>query len=198
MSAYQQLSFRGLAKVAPTDADYPLSAMLQSRPSIAEPKTFDVLVADDDGGTRELIVDFLRDRGLSVVSAADGRAAVSALERSSGRCRLVFADIAMPGADGFAVLTAARTANRSTYVVMITGYGSLETAINAVRLGAQDYLTKPFSLGQLDVILRQANAQFEADDRRRADDRLSTALSALEARLVSIERQLHDLAARLT
>src|SRR5215218_1467184 len=95
---------------------------------------FEVLVADDDPGVRDLLTDFLGDRGLRVASTADGRAAVTALERSAGGCRLVFTDIAMPGADGFAVLTAARLANPSVYVVMITGYGSLETAISAVRL----------------------------------------------------------------
>ena len=126
---------------------------------------FDVLVADDDSGVRELLVEVLEARGLSVASAADGLEALAALERSAGRCRLVFADISMPGADGFEVLTAARLSNRSTYVVMITGYGSLDTAISAVRLGAQDYLTKPFSLGQLGAIVGQATARFSLSDR---------------------------------
>jgi DNA-binding NtrC family response regulator len=105
----------------------------------------------------------------------------------------------MPGADGFAVLTAARVANPSSYVVMITGYGSLETAINAVRLGAQDYLAKPFSLGQVDVILRQAAARFalEGENRKLADANVAATLTAIEARLSAIERQLHALAAVL-
>lgn len=153
---------------------------------------FDTLVADDERGIRELLVDFLGERGLRVASVADGRAAVSALERSGGQCRLIFSDIAMPGADGFAVLTAARTANPSAYVVMITGYGSLETAIQAVRLGAQDYLTKPFSLGQVDVILKQASTRFalEVERRRKADREVLTALASIEERLASIERHL--------
>ena len=160
---------------------------------------FDALIADDDAGVRELLVDFLGGRGLSVASTPDGRAAVTALERSAGQCRLVFADIAMPGADGFAVLTAARLANPSTYVVMITGYGSLETAISAVRLGAQDYLTKPFSLGQVDVILGQATARFnlEMENRQLSAGPLAKSLSSVDARLVSIEQQLRDIAARL-
>lgn len=159
---------------------------------------FDVLIADDDSGVRDLLVDFLGERGLSVASTPDGRAAVTALERSGGRCRLVFADIAMPGADGFAVLTAARIANPSTYVVMITGYGSLETAINAVRLGAQDYLTKPFSLGQVDVILRQSTARFnlEQENRQLTSGPLAAALSSIDARLASMEQQLKDLSGR--
>src|SRR5262245_9628569 len=105
----------------------------------------------------------------------------------------------MPGADGFAVLKAARTANPTAYVVMITGYGSLETAISAVRLGAQDYLTKPFSLGQVEVILQQAAARFslEVERRRKADQSLVSALTSIEDRLASLEHQIADLVARL-
>lgn len=168
-------------------------------PSIGSRKGFDVLVADDDAGVRDLLSDFLGERGLTVASTGDGRAAVAALERSAGRCRLVFADISMPGADGFAVLTAARVANPSAYVVMITGYGSLETAISAVRLGAQDYLAKPFSLGQVDVILRQATARFtlEGENRKLAEAPLAATLAAIEGRLATIERQLRELSTRI-
>ena len=100
----------------------------------------------------------------------------------------------MPGADGFAVLTAARAANPSAYVVIITGYTSLDSAINAVRAGAQNYLAKPFSLGQLDVILRQATARFalEAENRH-----LAAVLATVEARLTAIERTLTQIGTRL-
>ncbi len=164
-------------------------------PSVERRRGFDALVADDDSGIRDLLVDFLSDRGLQVASAVDGRAAVNALERSDGRCRLVLADIAMPGADGFAVLTAARLVNPLSYVVMMTGYGTLETAISAVRLGAQDYLTKPFSLGQVDVILRQAVArhQLEVENRNLADAPLAAALTTINERLTAMERQLAEL-----
>ena len=158
----------------------------------ADLKAFDALVADDERAIRELLVDFLHERGLAVASAGDGRAAVAALERSGGRCRLVFADIAMPGADGFAVLNAARPANPSAYVVMITGYGSLETAISAVRLGAQDYLTKPFSLGQVDVILSRPPraSRSKANAAAKPTVQVVAALAAIEDRLASIEQQL--------
>src|SRR5262245_61839360 len=98
----------------------------------------------------------------------------------------------MPGADGFAVLTAARAANPSAYVVMITGYGSLETAINAVRLGAQDYLTKPFSLGQVDVVLQQADARSTAALNAPSQE-VAVALAAIHDRLSIMEQQLRDL-----
>ena len=115
----------------------------------------EALVVDDDEAVREVIVSYLSKQGMSVTGAMDGRAALTALERSNGRFKLVVTDLSLPGADGLAVLRAARQANASSYVVIVTGYASLDSAISAVRLGAYDYLTKPFSLGQLDVILRR-------------------------------------------
>jgi DNA-binding NtrC family response regulator len=92
---------------------------------------------------------------LAVTGATDGRAAIATLERSNGKYGMVVTDLSLPGADGLAVLRAARQANVSCYVVIVTGYASLDSAIAAVRLGAYDYLTKPFSLGQLDVVLQR-------------------------------------------
>lgn len=114
---------------------------------------FEVLVVDDEAGARELIVEYFHSLGFRVSGAQDGRAAISTLQHSNGRYGLVITDLNLPGADGFAVLQTARQANASCYVVIVTGYASLDSAIRAVRVGAYDYLTKPFSLGQLDVIL---------------------------------------------
>jgi DNA-binding NtrC family response regulator len=115
----------------------------------------EALVVDDDEAVREVIASFLTTLGMRVTGANDGRSAISALEQSSGRFAVVVTDLSLPGADGLAVLRAARQANASSYVIIVTGYASLDSAISAVRLGAYDYLTKPFSLGQLDVILRR-------------------------------------------
>ena len=115
----------------------------------------EVLVVDDDEAVREVIITYFSRLGMAVTGAMDGRAAVANLERSAGRYGVVVTDLSLPGADGLAVLRAARQANASCYVVIVTGYASLDSAIAAVRLGAYDYLTKPFSLGQLDVILKR-------------------------------------------
>jgi DNA-binding NtrC family response regulator len=122
-------------------------------PSSQLANSFEVLVVDDEAGARELLIEFFRARGFHVTGAQDGRAAILALQRPHARFGLVVTDLNLPGADGFAVLHAARQANESCYVVIVTGYASLDSAIRAVRVGAYDYLTKPFSLGQLDVIL---------------------------------------------
>lgn len=114
-----------------------------------------VLIVEDEGDIRELLSEYFRARNYDVVGAADGRSALLAIEREADRFSLVITDLHLPGVDGLAVLKAARSANPSAYVVIVTGFASLDSAIQAVRLGAYDYLTKPFSLGQIDVVLQR-------------------------------------------
>jgi DNA-binding NtrC family response regulator len=166
---------------------------------------FRTLVVDDDELVRDLLTEHLRARGMKVTTVANGREAVETLERSAGAFGLVFTDLNLPEADGLAVLRSARAANASAYVVIITGYATLDSAIQAVRLGAYDYLTKPFSLGQIDVILRrvQDRTALEAENRdllRRIERRdgdpptgVHERLAAIESRLTAIERLLREM-----
>lgn len=179
-------------------------------------RPFEVLVVDDEVDVRELLVEYFRDRGFEVASAADGRGAIAAIERSPARFGLIMTDLQLPGADGLAVLRSAKQANPSIYVVIITGYASLDSAIQAVRFGAYDYLTKPFSLGQIDVIvnrltdrmaLETENRQLARQAGERAGERqgerepresaeipasLLARLDALDTRLARIETLLGD------
>lgn len=116
-------------------------------------RDLDVLVVDDEPTVRELLLEYFNGLGFRVTGAEDGRGAIALLQRAWGQFGLVVTDLNLPGADGFAVLQAARQANPHCFVVIITGYASLDSAIRAVRVGAYDYLTKPFSLAQLDIIL---------------------------------------------
>jgi DNA-binding NtrC family response regulator len=163
------------------------------------------------------LIEFFRARGFQVTGAQDGRAAIVALQRPHARFGLVVTDLNLPGADGFAVLHAARQADESCYVVIVTGYASLDSAIRAVRVGAYDYLTKPFSLGQLDVILSRIcdRAGLELENRqlleRQASARptkpivapappvVATIASAasVETRLSDVEGSLHRIEAML-
>jgi DNA-binding NtrC family response regulator len=160
---------------------------------------FDSLIVDDEPHVRELLADYLRGRGLTVATAHDGRAAVAALERSAGRYGLVVTDINMPGADGFEVLRAARAVNASAYVVIVTGYASLDSAIQAVRLGAHDYLTKPFSLGQIDVILKRVSDRvaLERENRELMTRSTANSLSWLGGQLDAIGHRLARIEALL-
>lgn len=169
-------------------------------------RSTEALVVDDDEAVREVIASYFTKLGMSVTGAHDGRSAVAALERSNGRFKLVVTDLSLPGADGLAVLKAARHANPTSYVVIVTGYASLDSAIAAVRLGAYDYLTKPFSLGQLDVILHRI-ADREALEREnrelfRADaqpgpGRPGLSVAELGDRLTRIESSLGRIEAAL-
>jgi len=113
------------------------------------------LVVDDEPGVRELIADFFIRQGIPTTVAADGREAIAILEKGATDFGLIVTDVNLPGADGFQVLDTARRLSPLTFVVIVTGYASLDSAIRAVRMGAYDYLPKPFSLGQLDLILRR-------------------------------------------
>lgn len=126
-----------------------------------------VLVVDDEPDIRELMAEFFRDHGCEVGCAVDGRAAIAAVERDPGRYHLVLVDLHLPGADGLSVLRAVRLANPSACVVIVTGYASLDSAVEAVRAGAYDYLAKPFSTGQLQVILRRVSDRLELETENR-------------------------------
>jgi two-component system response regulator PilR (NtrC family) len=155
--------------------------------------SYHVLVADDDADVRDLFAEFLRERGYIVSSVQDGRAAVAELERSNGVYGVVFTDLSMPGADGFKVLRAARAANPSAYIVIVTGYASIDTAIQAVREGANDYLAKPCSLGQIEIALQRARSHATLSLSASVVDRLAGVeerLQAIADGLARIEQQL--------
>lgn len=170
------------------------------------------MVVDDDEAIRELIVSYFNGLGLLVTGATDGRAAIATLQRSAGRFGLVVTDLNLPGADGFAVLQAARQANNNCYVVIVTGYASLDSAIHAVRVGAYDYLTKPFSMGQLDVILTRITDRVSLERQNRdlirtpsgpagvSTERMAvatTSLAALEQGLERLEAAVARIESRL-
>jgi DNA-binding NtrC family response regulator len=165
---------------------------------------FEILVVDDEIGARELLSEYLRGEGFTVSEASDGRAAITALERHPTRFHVILTDIQMPGANGFDVLRAAKAANDSCYVVIITGFASIDSATEAVRLGAYDYLSKPFTLGQIEVILRriQDREALEAENRRLTrsaqtlespEAKVVERLDAIDVRLTHVERAIDRL-----
>jgi len=100
-----------------------------------------ILIADDEPGVRESLAEVLRDAGHDVTTAVDGSAALRALEERD--FAVVVTDIRMPGADGLAVLRRACEQSPQTVVLVMTAHASLETAVEALRAGAADYVLKP-------------------------------------------------------
>jgi DNA-binding NtrC family response regulator len=166
-------------------------------------RPFQVLIVDDEPDVRDLLVGYFEERGHEVMALSDGHIAVAEMQRHPDRYSLVLTDLQLPGLDGLGVLSAARAANPSAAVIIVTGYATLDSAVQAVRLGAYDYLTKPFSLGQLDVIIQRVNERnaLEAENRRLArgvgdrdtgDPRreVTERLDAIDTRLARIEEVL--------
>jgi two-component system C4-dicarboxylate transport response regulator DctD len=162
----------------------------------------DLLIVDDEADTREMLGEFCGGLGFRVALAHDGRAALTALQRATPPYPVVIADLHMPHADGFAVLDAARRAHASCYVVIITGYASIDVAVQAVRAGAYDLLAKPFALAQLELVLarikdrmalesenRQLLGNRKAPDAVLIDPAFERRLRALEHRVAALERQ---------
>jgi len=119
-----------------------------------ERSRFRILVIDDDEIARDVVVSLLAKEGFSVDSARDGLEGISAVKRSE--YHLVITDLKMPGADGLDVLKSVRSLSPSSSVVILTAYGTLDNALEAMRLGAYDYITKPFKLQELLIVVENA------------------------------------------
>jgi two-component system response regulator HydG len=130
-----------------------------------------VLVVDDEGEMADTVADYLNERGFRAECAVGGRAAVSALRRRAFDA--VLTDLRMDGTDGFDVLVASRESDPSRPVLIMTAYGSIEGAIEAVRRGAFHYLTKPFKMEETAVWLERALADRGV---RRENERLKRAV----------------------
>ena len=113
-----------------------------------------VLVADDESGVRESVGRVLRHEGFRVIPAEDGDAALAALRE--GGVDLLLADLRMPGLDGLELLRAAKLLTPEVEIVVLSGHGTVEEAVAAMKEGAYDFLTKPFERAQLVHTVRQA------------------------------------------
>jgi DNA-binding NtrC family response regulator len=106
-----------------------------------------ILVVDDDAGVRFFLEELLTSEGYDVVTVESGEAA---LERIAvQKFELALIDLRMKGMGGIEVLAALRERSPSTITIILTAHGSVETAIEALRQGAHDYLLKPCTAGQL-------------------------------------------------
>ena len=112
-----------------------------------------ILVVDDERSMRELLAIVLRREGYEVMLAESGKAAVDLLERE--QIDLLISDIKMPDLSGVDVLRAAKRIDQDILGIMITAFASTDTAVEAMRLGACDYLSKPFEIDLLKMKVRE-------------------------------------------
>ena len=113
-----------------------------------------ILIVDDDAAIVFALRRTFEKEGYAVVSAKDGVSGLEAVR--SGAPDLAFLDITMPGLDGLSVLARVREEQIDVPVVIVTGFGTMQTAIRAVQLGAYDYITKPLDVDQVRSVARRA------------------------------------------
>ncbi|HNV04269.1 MAG TPA: response regulator, partial [Vicinamibacterales bacterium] len=118
------------------------------------PRSGRILVVDDERSMRELLQIVLRREGHQVRLAEDGPAAVAELGREPAD--VLISDIRMPGMSGVDVLREAKRLDPDIVGIMVTAYASTDSAVEALRLGAYDYLTKPFDVEELKAKVRNA------------------------------------------
>jgi two-component system nitrogen regulation response regulator NtrX len=124
-----------------------------------------ILVVDDEAGVRSSLAGILGDEGYLVEAVDSGEAGVAALE--TRRYDLMLLDVWLPKMDGLDTLARARALDAELPVVMISGHGSIESAVKAVRLGARDFVEKPLSLEKTLLVVKNALRQqrLEAENR---------------------------------
>jgi len=113
-----------------------------------------ILIVDDEKSMRDVLSIMLRKQGYSVKTAESGEQAKRQIEQE--HVDLVITDIAMPDGDGIDLLRSIKQTSPSTAVIMITAYASPKSAVESLKLGALDYITKPFDIEEIRLVVRQA------------------------------------------
>jgi DNA-binding NtrC family response regulator len=113
-----------------------------------------ILVIDDDASLRRILEYNLQEEGYEVLACSSGEEGLRLAD--SFRPELVISDVMMPGMDGFQLLQAVRERAPDTLVIIITAFGAIDAAVQAMKLGAYDYVTKPFNRDELKLTVRKA------------------------------------------
>jgi response regulator RpfG family c-di-GMP phosphodiesterase len=133
-----------------------------------------VLIVDDEDQIRELCVESLEKFGYSAIGASNGEQAMELV--AQGRFSVVLLDIRMPGLDGIETLKRLKLTRPELQVLMITGYGSVESSVEAMKHGACDYILKPFNLEELALRVRRCLEEQQA-----------------QTQIASLTKQVHSL-----
>jgi len=135
-----------------------------------------ILIVDDEASQRELVGGFLKKQGHEVLLAGGGAEALTGLKET--RVDLVISDFKMPGMSGLELLRGVKAVNPEIPFILVTAYGTVETAVQAMKEGAADYITKPLDLEELRLRIGRVSEQL----------RLQSAVRDLQAHLVERHR----------
>ncbi|MDO9530329.1 MAG: response regulator [Syntrophales bacterium] len=118
-----------------------------------------ILLVDDDAGMRETLKDILVDKGYQVTIFASGKEAIKEIRK--GLFDIVIVDLKLPDVGGIQILEEAKEVNPESAVIMMTGYASLESAVEALNRGAFSYIIKPFNMDEVKVVIKKALHQIK-------------------------------------
>ena len=150
-----------------------------------------VLVVDDDEKILFAFKEVLKKDGYAYLTAWNGEEAVEQLHR--GRPDIIFMDITMPKLDGLEALKRIREVNQRIPVIVITGYGTMQTAIEAMKLGAFEYLTKPLDVEKIRTVAKKALASTRGQPAPSGDDQWIKADSGDRYQLVGKNVQIEEM-----
>ncbi len=128
-------------------------------------KGYGVLIVDDEPGIRESLTDVLEDEGYKVFSVESGEACLDFLSKK--KCDLVLLDIWLPGMDGIQALEKIQGLENPPIVIMISGHGTIETAVRSTKLGAFDFIEKPLTLEKTLLTLKHAVERLQLERQNR-------------------------------
>src|SRR3990167_766269 len=151
-----------------------------------------ILIVDDDKKSVEFLSQLLDKEGRKIETAEEGLGAIKKLEEKD--FDLVITDLKMPGASGIEVLKTARKINPKVLVIVITGFATLNTALEAIEAGAYSYLTKPFKLDEIEILVNNATENIQLI---RENEGLLAALKAVYGELETLKTTKKELEQKL-
>ncbi len=137
-----------------------------------------IMVVDDEKSVRDLLADYLLEYGYDVICAANGQEALKKYRER--KCDIVLSDLNMTPMDGMELLGKVKEIDADAVFLMITGYPSINSSIEAIKKGARDYITKPFNIDEIRVKVERALLE------KSLQGRLKNAQGIVWALLISI------------
>jgi len=145
-----------------------------------QPFAHRLLVVDDEVFVRELLEEYFSRLGYEVMAAESGDTGVAAVQ--AGKFGVALVDLKMPGKDGIETLREIRRLDPRCVIVIMTGYPTIDSSIEALRSGAFDYIIKPFKLGELREVVERAAKEY----------RLKVEIDGIQERIETVEGELRQ------
>lgn len=161
-------------------------------PIVSAGNSIQLLLVDDDRDLGDALAEFLKSKGLSVTSASTCLEALNLLRSERNHFDIVLTDLRLPDGDGLSLIETAKLKNPLVLAALMTGYASLETALKAIQLGAYDYITKPFSLNEIEILIRNMCDKIRLEEKALRAQRESDAATEKLREIYGKIDTLHD------